>query len=125
MDQKTAKASAIVHSNIALVKYWGRSSKFPAELNMPLNDTVSMTKRGISDDSTLSTHTTIEFSPHLDYDEVQINDNPADDRTTERIKFIINALKKNAGMAIAAEIIDIPIFIPIYESPVIITKGVR
>ncbi|MBN2009266.1 diphosphomevalonate decarboxylase [candidate division KSB1 bacterium] len=98
MEYDLAKASAIAHSNIALIKYWGRSAKFPPELNMPLNDTISMTKRGVTHDTALTTHTTIEFSPHLDYDEAVINDEPADERTMDRICFIINALRKQVKM---------------------------
>ncbi len=98
MNQQTAKASAIAHSNIALVKYWGRSPQFPVELNMPLNDTISMTKRGVTHDTALTTHTTIEFSPYLDYDEAQLNDDSVDERTMQRIKFIIDALRKQMGI---------------------------
>ncbi|GAI99053.1 unnamed protein product, partial [marine sediment metagenome] len=54
------KSSAIAHSNIALIKYWGRWKKAPPELNIPSNDSVSITKHGFSGNTHLQSHTTIE-----------------------------------------------------------------
>ena len=34
------KATAVAHSNLAFVKYWGKAN---AELNIPLNNSISMT----------------------------------------------------------------------------------
>ena len=56
------KSSAIAHSNIALTKYWGRSPRYNPHLNIPLNDTVGMTKHGLTQNVHLQTHTTIDFS---------------------------------------------------------------
>ena len=62
------KSSAIAHSNIALIKYWGRSLDYNPRLNIPSNDSVSMTKYGLSHDTYLQTHTTIDFSDAYEED---------------------------------------------------------
>ncbi len=88
------KSSAIAHSNIALIKYWGNWNKVSPELNIPLNDSVSMTKYGFSQNTHLQTHTTIEFSEDFKENKAILNDNLLKGRDMERILKIINALKK-------------------------------
>ncbi|MFX1468994.1 MAG: diphosphomevalonate decarboxylase [Promethearchaeota archaeon] len=88
------KASAIAYSNIALVKYWGHWNKLSPELNIPLNDSVSMTKYGLSENSHLQAHTTIEFSENLKKNKAILNDNILKGRDMERILKVINPLKK-------------------------------
>lgn len=63
------KASAVAHSNLAFVKYWGKAN---AELNLPLNNSISMNL------SSAQTHTTVEFSDALTSDEVFLNDERLD-----------------------------------------------
>jgi diphosphomevalonate decarboxylase len=58
------KATASAGSNIAFIKYWGIAN--PA-LNLPLNDSISMTL------DSLRTRTTVEFDPTLDRDTVVID----------------------------------------------------
>lgn len=88
------KSSAIAHSNIALIKYWGNWNKVSPELNIPLNDSVSMTKYGFSENIHLQTHTTIEFSKDFKENMAILNDNILIGRDMERILKIINPLKK-------------------------------
>ncbi|MFX1489612.1 MAG: diphosphomevalonate decarboxylase [Promethearchaeota archaeon] len=88
------KSSAIAHSNIALIKYWGHWNKVPPELNIPLNDSVSMTKYGLSENTHLQTHTTIEFSEDFKENEATLNNCLLKGRDLERILKIINPLKK-------------------------------
>ena len=90
------KSSAIAHSNIALIKYWGRSKDHDPNLNIPLNDTVSMTKYGISDGIHLKTHTTIEFSPDYEKDIVTVEGKEITGRHLERIIRVIEHLKSLA-----------------------------
>ncbi|HEX9974594.1 MAG TPA: diphosphomevalonate decarboxylase, partial [bacterium] len=90
------KSSAIAHSNIALVKYWGRSRHHDPNLNIPLNDTVSMTKYGMSDDIHLQTHTTIEFSPEFNDDKVSVRGHEVAGRNLERIIYVIDNLRSSA-----------------------------
>ncbi len=88
------KSSAIAHSNIALIKYWGRWNKAPPELNIPSNDSVSITKYGFSGNTHLQTHTTIEFSEDFKEDKAILNNNLLKGRDMERILKIINLFKK-------------------------------
>lgn len=88
------KSSAIAHSNIALIKYWGNWTKLSPDLNIPLNDSVSMTKYGCSENTRLQTHTTIEFSEEFRENEAILNNCPLTGRDMERILKIINPLKK-------------------------------
>ncbi len=87
------KSSAIAHSNIALIKYWGRSQEHDPNLNIPLNDTVSMTKYGISDGIRLQTHTTIEFSSDFDEDTAIVEREKITGRHRERIIRVIDHLR--------------------------------
>jgi diphosphomevalonate decarboxylase len=88
------KSSAIAHSNIALIKYWGNWSKVSPSLNIPLNDSVSMTKYGLSENIRLQSHTTIEFSEELKEDKAILNNIPLKGRDMERVLKIINPLRK-------------------------------
>ncbi|MFX1553246.1 MAG: diphosphomevalonate decarboxylase [Promethearchaeota archaeon] len=88
------KSSAIAHSNIALIKYWGNWNKVSPELNIPLNDSVSMTKYGLSENTHLKAHTTIEFSEDFKENEAKLNNNLLKGRDMERILKIINPLRK-------------------------------
>ena len=88
------KSSAIAHSNIALIKYWGNWTKVPPYLNIPLNDSVSMTKYGFSENTHLQTHTTIEFSESFKENQVILNNSPLKGRDLERVLKIINPLRK-------------------------------
>ena len=87
------KSSAIAHSNIALIKYWGRSPHHDPNLNIPLNDTVSMTKQGLTDGIHLQTHTTIEFSADYDKDTVIMENQLVEGRNFERIVRVIDHLR--------------------------------
>ncbi|MBN1155745.1 diphosphomevalonate decarboxylase [candidate division KSB1 bacterium] len=92
------KASAIAFSNIALVKYWGRSAEERSALNIPLNDTVSMTKYGLVDGICLQSHTTVEFSEQYDQDTAVLNSNPLRGSRIDRIRRVIDALRELAGI---------------------------
>ncbi len=88
------KSSAIAHSNIALIKYWGNWDKFSPSLNIPLNDSVSMTKYGLSENTHLQTHTTIEFSEEFKENEAILNNSQLKGRDMERVLKIVNPLRK-------------------------------
>jgi diphosphomevalonate decarboxylase len=87
------KSSAIAHSNIALIKYWGRSPEHDPNLNIALNDTVSMTKYGLTGGIHLRTHTTIEFSAEYDRNTVIVEGQEITGRHLERIIWVINHLR--------------------------------
>lgn len=93
------KASAIAHSNIALIKYWGRSLDQNFHLNIPSNDSISMTKCGISNNIRLQTHTTIDFSDAHKADTAILNGTVVTGRSFERIIKVINPLRKLSNVA--------------------------
>lgn len=90
------KSSAIAHANIALIKYWGRSQHHDPGLNIALNDTVSMTKFGLTDGIHLQTHTTIEFSPDFDEDIAVVERQKITGRQRERIIRVVDPLRAMA-----------------------------
>ena len=90
------KSSAIAHSNIALIKYWGRSTHHDPNLNIPLNNTVSMTKYGLNENTHLQAHTTIDFSNKYKKDTASLNGESLDN--IDRILNLINPLRKYAGI---------------------------
>ncbi|MGD8565231.1 MAG: diphosphomevalonate decarboxylase [Candidatus Bathyarchaeota archaeon] len=92
------KASAIAHSNIALVKYWGRSLDFNTDLNIPSNDTVSMTKLGLTSNIRLQTHTTIEFSAAFKEDTAIFEEEALTGRGLERILRVVDSLRELANI---------------------------
>jgi len=58
------KSSALAYSNIAFIKYWGKSDPL---LRLPLNNSISMNL------SNLQTVTTVEFSKRLKTDDILID----------------------------------------------------
>ncbi len=93
------KSSAIAHSNIALVKYWGRSRTHDPSLNIPSTDSVGMTKLGESDDIRLLTHTTIEFSDVYEQDSATLDGAFLTGRAMERVLKVVNPLRTIAGVS--------------------------
>jgi len=59
------KATAIAHSNTALIKYWGKRDE---KLIIPMNNSISFTTNA------LTTTTTVEFSEELTKDSFILND---------------------------------------------------
>ena len=92
------KSSAIAHSNIALIKYWGRSRDCDPCLNIPSNDSVSMTKCGSSQDTHLQTHTTIDFSDAYEEDIAFLEGEILTGRDMERILRVVNPLRECANV---------------------------
>ena len=99
------KASSLAHPNIALIKYWGRNPNHPSYLNIPTNDSISMTKQSIDTNTTgiqLLTHTTIEFSEEFNEDTSFLKDEdvliPFNQIQMERIYKVVNPLKELAGI---------------------------
>jgi diphosphomevalonate decarboxylase len=58
------KVTAVAHSNIAVVKYWGKRNQ---ELNLPAVGSIAMIMKA------LSTRTTIEFKPNLKQEILYLN----------------------------------------------------
>jgi diphosphomevalonate decarboxylase len=92
------KSSAIAHSNIALIKYWGRSLDYDRCLNIPSNDSVSMTKYGLSQDTHLQTHTTIDFSDTYEKDTAFLQGEILVGREMDRVLEVVNPLRELANI---------------------------
>ncbi|MBD3289349.1 diphosphomevalonate decarboxylase [candidate division KSB1 bacterium] len=90
------KATAIAHSNIALIKYWGRAAVADPGLNIPLNDNISFTKNSMIDDMKLQTITTIHFDEIYDRDSAEVNGEKLSGRKLERILRVIDVLRSEA-----------------------------
>ncbi len=89
------KATAIAHANIAFVKYWGRSDD---ELNLPLNDSISMNL------SNAFTKTTVEFDESLKQDEVRINGKQPSEKARNRVTKFLDLVRDLAGTELRARV---------------------
>lgn len=95
-NQIKLKSSAIAHSNIAFIKYWGRSPDHNSRLNIPTNDSISMTKLGLTENTRLQTHTTIEFSKAYEKDIAMVGEEILIGRGMERVLAVVNPLRELA-----------------------------
>lgn len=79
-------AAARAHSNIALVKYWGKRD---AALNLPAVGSISVTL------DALFTDTRVRFDPALGADTCRLDDEPAD---STRISRFLDLVRTRAGI---------------------------
>ncbi|MBC8183305.1 diphosphomevalonate decarboxylase [candidate division KSB1 bacterium] len=91
------KTTALAHSNIALVKYWGKRN---TQLNLPAVGSISINLEN------LHTTTSIEVKEHLKSDELFLNGNPAKKHESERVRSFMDLLRKKSGNKIFTEIIS-------------------
>lgn len=91
------EATADAGANIALIKYWGTRDP---ELNLPLNDSVSITL-----DAT-RTVTTVTFDPELAADSLTIGGVPADEAALQRASRHLDLLRERAGVEWRARIVS-------------------
>lgn len=89
------KTTAIAHTNIALVKYWGKRD--PA-LNLPATGSISLTLKE------LFTRTTVEFSADLAQDELILNGERANPRDEQRTSKFLDLIRVQAGIATFARV---------------------
>lgn len=78
--QGTAKA----HSNIALIKYWGKRNE---KLILPANNSLSMTL------DQYYTTTTVSFDPYLETDQFLFNDNQANEKERARVSRFLDQIR--------------------------------
>lgn len=90
------KSSALAYSNIALIKYWGKSD---SNLRLPLNSSFSMNL------SNLQSKTTVEFSPDFKSDEIVIDgkNNPSENR---RVIKHLDRIRKIAKNSLSARVVS-------------------
>lgn len=90
------KATALAHPNIAFIKYWG---KLNPELNLPLNNSISMNL------DSLHTKTTVEFLD-LDEDYVMIDKKISSGKEKTRVAEHLNRFRKLAGVDQKAKVVS-------------------
>jgi diphosphomevalonate decarboxylase len=83
------KATAIAHSNIALVKYWG---KIGWNNNIPAVGSVSLTL------DQLSSKTTVEMDGSIENNRLIINGRPAHDEQLRRVSDFMNVIRQMNGI---------------------------
>ncbi len=92
------RAKARAHSNIALIKYWGKRD---TRLNIPAVGSISMTL------DALWTETEIIFDPDLKEDELILDNRRGTLKERKRISKFLNLLRKRAGITLKAKVISI------------------
>lgn len=90
------KATAVAPSNIAFIKYWGRTDE---DLRLPANSSISMNL------SELLTRTTVEFSPDFQSDAVTVN-GKTDPVTSERVCHHLDRVRKLAKVNFSARVVS-------------------
>lgn len=82
------KATAKAHTNIALIKYWGKRNE---ELILPTNSSLSLTLDGFY------TTTTVDFQEDLLQDKFQLNQEPITGEAYRRVTNFLDLVRKLAG----------------------------
>lgn len=88
-------AKAVAHSNIALIKYWGKSN---VERNLPAVPSLSMTL------DALSTTTRVEFDASLTEDAVTLDGAAISGRPRERVCRVLDRVRERAGVGTRASV---------------------
>jgi diphosphomevalonate decarboxylase len=81
------KATATAHSNLALVKYWGKRNSV---LNLPAVGSISIT---LND---LTTRTTVQFDPSIVGDTLVLNRVLADKEKEKRVRTFLDLVRNHA-----------------------------
>ena len=90
-------ATALAHSNIAFIKYWGNRDD---ALRLPVNGSISMNLDG------LDTVTTVRFDPTLDADRFALDGAWETGPKRERVSTQLNLLRGLAGVDTRAEVLS-------------------
>ncbi|MCE2490090.1 MAG: diphosphomevalonate decarboxylase [Anaerolineae bacterium] len=91
MSHATARACA----NLAFVKYWGKRD---ASLNLPMNNSISMTL------DAAHTTTRVEFVPGLERDKVLLSERPARPAFARRVAAHLDRIRSIGGSSEAARV---------------------
>ena len=92
------QAKARAHSNIALIKYWGKRD---VRLNIPAVGSISMTL------SALWTETEVIFDERLEKDELILDNRRGNAKESKRISSFLDILRQKAGIPLKAKVISI------------------
>ncbi|RMG65723.1 MAG: diphosphomevalonate decarboxylase, partial [Calditrichaeota bacterium] len=90
-------ATAVAHSNIALIKYWGKRSE---RLNLPAVGSISITLKE------LSTWTRVTFQEDLGPDRVRLNGRKATPEETRRVSAFLDIVRRMAGRPLGAQVVS-------------------
>ncbi len=92
------KGTAVARANIAFIKYWGNSND---DLRLPMNGSISMTL------DRLRTVTTVEFSPALAEDEIEVDGEEPSPDAKARIVAHLDRLRTLAGKPLKARVASV------------------
>ncbi|NWF63411.1 MAG: diphosphomevalonate decarboxylase [Chloroflexi bacterium] len=90
-------ATAVAFANIAFIKYWGNRDH---KLRLPVNGSLSMNLDG------LFTRTTVSFQPSLPFDELILNGHEVTGKGLDRVSFILDLIRAQAGIKMNAEVVS-------------------
>lgn len=88
-------ATARAHTNIALVKYWGKRDQ---KLILPETDSLSLTL------DEFYTTTTVEFDEQLTADQVTINDRLLDKKNSQKVRNFLDLIRQRSGESAYARV---------------------
>jgi len=91
------KITAKAHSNIALVKYWGKGDE---ELRLPVNSSVAI---ALDEAYTL---TTVEFDEKYQEDQVELLGEGFEEKEVMKVKKHLDRVRKLAGIATRARVVS-------------------
>lgn len=88
-----ARATAIAHPNLALIKYWGKQDD---ELVLPCTGSLSLTL------DVFPTETTVELAPELDEDAFELNGTELSGVPRDRVVRFLDLVRAEAGVSTRA-----------------------
>jgi diphosphomevalonate decarboxylase len=88
-------ATAIAHSNIALIKYWGKQAR-PG--NFPAVPSLSLTLDG------LLTRTKVQFDANLREDELWLDEKRVEGGQLDRVKRLLDSVRESASLQLCARV---------------------
>ncbi len=91
-------ATAVAHSNIALVKYWGKREGIG---NYPAVPSLALTL------DAFNTRTQVVFDRHLNQDEFVLNAAPSQGRSLQRVVGLLDAVRDAAKLDVCARVASI------------------
>jgi diphosphomevalonate decarboxylase len=94
--KKIFKSTALAHSNLAFIKYWGKKNE---KLKLPANSSLSVNL------SNLYTITTVEFSEKFLTDEIKINQEENQKESLRVVKHL-DLIRKKAGVNWKAKVVS-------------------
>ena len=89
--------TAIAHSNIALIKYWGKSNQ---KLNIPAVDSISITLKE------LFTTTSVSFSKELKHDTLILDKKLASEKQRKRVSNFLDLVRHKKKFDFPVEVIS-------------------